>query len=419
MFNIGVKINESSGQNQLINHDILTTDDPITEYIESVRNMSSSTAHEYHLRLDNFRQFVTNEFDISIDQLMQGLEQGVFDVYHVLSKYVKYLCSKDNGRNLSPTTIKLRISTARGFLESQSDKIEISPRKFILRVKMPKIIKRKKAALSKTDVINIINSCSNIRLKTYILLLASTGMRATEAFSTRVCDYELDSAHPTVVIRGEYTKTKTDRTVLLNKELVQQIKLWKEYKYRRRRISFYSSTTNIKQGKRKALSKYVVPERNDEHLLFAIREEEDIKPGSLYKELCAEFARTLDRIGKGSRENNNFKGRRKITLHSFRRYVKTTISDLGFSDFSEYYIGHSGSMYYTKPEKDTIQIFEKIEPYLTFLDYEELERKGADIASQLEEKDKMIQNMMRKQEQFEQLIQSLIDSGQLKPTNHR
>ena len=52
---------------------------------------------------------------------------------------------------------------------------------------------------------------------------------------------------------------------------------------------------------------------------------------------------------------------------------------------------------------------------MTFLDYEELERKGADIASQLEEKDRMIQNMMRKQEQFEQMIQSLIDSGQLKP----
>ncbi|MGH9925435.1 MAG: hypothetical protein ACRD4J_01370 [Nitrososphaeraceae archaeon] len=30
-------------------------------------------------------------------------------------------------------------------------------------------------------------------------------------------------------------------------------------------------------------------------------------------------------------------------------------------------------------------------------------------------KDKQIEEMMQKQEQFEQLIQSLIDSGQLKP----
>jgi len=59
----------------------------------------------------------------------------------------------------------------------------------------------------------------------------------------------------------------------------------------------------------------------------------------------------------------------------------------------------------------------KIEPYLAFVDYEGLERRGADISSQLEEKDRMIQNMMRKQEQFEQLIQSLIDSRQLRPSN--
>jgi hypothetical protein len=64
-------------------------------------------------------------------------------------------------------------------------------------------------------------------------------------------------------------------------------------------------------------------------------------------------------------------------------------------------------------------MFEKIAPYLMFLDYEELERKGADITSQLEEKDKMVQNMMRKQEQLEQLIQSPIDSGQLKASSAR
>jgi hypothetical protein len=131
--------------------------------------------------------------------------------------------------------------------------------------------------------------------------------------------------------------------------------------------------------------------------------------------MCFEFEHTLDRVGKGSRENHNRKARRKITLHSFRRYVKTTISDLGYSDYSEYFIGHSGSTYYTKSE-DIVRMFEKIEPYLTFLDYEEIDRRGADIASRLEEKERMIQNMMRKQEQFEQLIQSLIDSGQLKPT---
>ncbi|HZA71271.1 MAG TPA: hypothetical protein VE548_16365, partial [Nitrososphaeraceae archaeon] len=37
------------------------------------------------------------------------------------------------------------------------------------------------------------------------------------------------------------------------------------------------------------------------------------------------------------------------------------------------------------------------------------------IQHKLTEKDRQIEEMMHKQEQFEQLIQSLIDSGQLKP----
>ena len=56
-------------------------------------------------------------------------------------------------------------------------------------------------------------------------------------------------------------------------------------------------------------------------------------------------------MGKGAREDGNNK-RRKITLHSFRRYVKSTISDLGYQDFSEYFIGHSGSTYWTKKESE-------------------------------------------------------------------
>ena len=58
----------------------------------------------------------------------------------------------------------------------------------------------------------------------------------------------------------------------------------------------------------------------------------------------------------------------------------------------------------------------KIEPYLTFLDYSELEARGADVVTKLQEKDKQIEALTKKQEQFEQLIQSLIESGQLRPS---
>src|SRR5438067_12236800 len=107
-------------------------------------------------------------------------------------------------------------------------------------------------------------------------------------------------------------------------------------------------------------------------------------PINIYIELGRSFGKTLDRMNKGSREDGNER-RRQITLHSFRRFVKTTISDLGYSDFSEYFIGHSGSTYWTKKDADKAEIFQKIEPYLTFLNVQQLERQGADIQNKVEE----------------------------------
>lgn len=50
-------------------------------------------------------------------------------------------------------------------------------------------------------------------------------------------------------------------------------------------------------------------------------------------------------IGKDDREEGNER-RRQITLHLFRRFVKTTISDLGYADYSEYFIDIPGSTYW-------------------------------------------------------------------------
>jgi hypothetical protein len=55
-------------------------------------------------------------------------------------------------------------------------------------------------------------------------------------------------------------------------------------------------------------------------------------PDGIYDDIAKPFAKTLDRMGRGEREDSN-QNRRQITLHSFRRFVKTTISDLGYLIF--------------------------------------------------------------------------------------
>lgn len=97
-----------------------------------------------------------------------------------------------------------------------------------------------------------------------------------------------------------------------------------------------------------------------------------------------------------SKRQENKDNRHSITLHSFRRHVKTTISDLGHSDYSEWFIGHSHSTHYRKPQSEKLELFRKIEPYLTYLDYSELEANGADIETKLSAKDRELQDLSKK-----------------------
>jgi integrase len=111
------------------------------------------------------------------------IKQGVLDPYDILSKYSGYLQSS---YNISTLTLKNRVVTVKNFFEYFD--IEISPRKFKLKVKLPRIVRKIKEALSKEDIIDILNACSDVRLKTYVMLLAAARMHATEALSIRIKD---------------------------------------------------------------------------------------------------------------------------------------------------------------------------------------------------------------------------------------
>ena len=355
----------------------------LNRYIKSMRVMNNSTANEYKFRLTHFEKFVYSHYSNStLDNLINNIIQSKLDPYEILGDYCIYLQEMD----LYSSTLKNRVTTAKNFLEFND--VEISPRKFKLKIKFPKNISRIKEALDKNDIINILNSCSDIKLKTYVMLLASTGMRALEALSIRIRDIDVDSSPAKLTVRGEYTKTKVDRYVFLTRETVEQIKKWIDYKHRERRICYKDKETG------KSLEEYRMPHKDINDFLFSVRQNDDNtntnsfnRINNFYTTLVVQFERTLDRNGMGSREVGikTRRIRRKITLHSFRRFVKTTISDLGYVDYSEWFIGHSGSTYWTKKDSEKAEIFKKIEPYLTFLNIQQLNRQGADLETKIEE----------------------------------
>lgn len=84
--------------------------------------------------------------------------------------------------------------------------------------------------------------------------------------------------------------------------------------------------------------------------------------------------------------------RHKVTLHSFRRFVESTITDLTGKDYAEWFLGHAKSPYYTKKEPVKREIHaSKCMKYLIFLDYSVLEARGKGTEAGLQEKTKQIQ----------------------------
>lgn len=294
----------------------------LNTYIDNVSTMNKSTAYIYRARLNDFRGFITNKYDInlSIDNLLSKIKKGNESPYDILNGYAAYLTN----RNVSALTLKQHVVTVKNFFE-YSD-IDIIPRRFKLKVKLPKVVRKKKEALSKEDIIGILNVCDNIRLRTYVILLAATGMRAVEALSIRMTDLDLDSNPPKLFVRGEYTKSKADRVIFLTEEVTQQLRSWLDYKYRTRRVCHQDKQLG------KIITEFRTQLKNSKDLVFAVYQSNDRQnPNYLYRDLSRSFANTLDRSGRGDKEDGNSR-RRKITLHSFRRFVKTTISDLGYAE---------------------------------------------------------------------------------------
>jgi integrase len=387
-----VEIIASSGQTGNPN-----SSNMISKYIANVSMMNKLTANEYHRRLDIFKLFVEAKYSLHLDDIISKIKKNKADPYRLLTEYTQYL----GKHNISTLTIKQRVVTVKNFLEYHD--IDISPRRFKLKVKLPRTVRKYKEALSKEDIVEILNAAPDIRIKTYVLLLAATGMRAGEALSIRIKDLDLHSKPVKLFIRGEYTKTRTDRSIFLTDEAAHQLKSWIDYKYRNRRICYRG-----KQGE-KTITEYRTPIRKDTDLIFAVHQDVD-RPNYLwlYKDLLKSFQMTLDRSGKGSREDGNER-RRQITPHSFRRFVKTTISDLGYADYSEYFIGHAGSTYWRKKDSEMAELFHKIEPYLTFLNIHQLERQGADIQTKIDELEQLNESMRDRDKLKDDAIAQLSD----------
>ena len=281
-----------------------------------------------------------------LDSLVEQLKSGKLDLYDLFSKFVTHeVRAKIQQNLLSTRTLNQRVKHIKHFLEAND--VTINQTKFKMKIKLPKEIKREKEGMAKDQVREILAACDDIRLKTYVMFLASTGWRASEALSVQLQDIDFDRNPVRVNLRGENAKTRTDRHTYLTQEMVTQLKSWLDFKYRERTIKQYYDKNTGKivykviplKPDRRAYDYVFMPYHHDEQLETTVE--------YAYKNLSRRFGELLNRMNIKFRHDGK---RREVSLHSFRHFVYTTIDGLGQNQFAEYFIGHANSTYWRKPE---------------------------------------------------------------------
>ena len=361
----------------------------VIKFLSSIERNSLKSRHAYQYGLISFQRFLSQKYpDYNLETILKPLAENKINPYELLDSFVSYF--QTSNATLTPTTIRLYIASVRSYFAYND--IDVIPSKFKRKVKMPKSYREDEEPLDTSDIRKILLSCNNRRLKTYLLILASGGMRAVEGLAIRIKDIDF-SVNPTKIrIRKEYAKTRVARDIYISNEATHYLKQWFDWKY-----------NNPER-----------PRRQDENdLVFTIFRNKN--PNTLYVKVLKEFHKLLAIVGLDERKEGGKQRRRKITLHSFRRFTKSVISDQVSQDFSEWALGHNKSPYYTKKEAERREIYAtKCVKYLTFLDYTTLEATGKNIEANLQEKDREIAGLKEKYDTDIALLkEAMLDMQQL------
>jgi integrase len=375
----------------------------VRKFLASLERNSGRTSIGYKTSIAYFHDFVSKNYNHDSESILDLIINKEIDVYSLLDDFIGFMRAK----NLNPSSINQYLAGVRSYLGYYD--IDIVPSKFKRRVRIPKVYHEEEKPIDAKDIRQLLLNCHNRKLKAYLLVLASAGLRASEACAIRLSDIDFTTRPTKIHVRKEYTKTRVSREIWISDEATKYLQDWIAFKHGQ---GFLMAMTDERgfdtdmNGKKKNI-------RILETLVFQVQlNNKLVTPKTVYLKILSHFQILLEVSGYGERKEGM--KRRKITLHSFRRFVKTILSDNVGKEYSEWYLGHAKSGYYvSKPEVRAATYAEKAMKHLTFLDYSTLEATGKNIEVKLSEKDQEIQILRQRDAINTDAISTLSDRLEL------
>ena len=246
--------------------------------------------------------------------------------------------------------------------------IDVFAEKCKQRVKVPKIKRLKKEALTKEILIKLLHNLDP-KLQSAVLLALSSGLRVGEISGLTLSDIEFNAEPVKINVRAETSKSGEDRETYISKEAsealrdyLQRFFGWREDSSNKKleSIRIFGRTNRIKTG-------------NDSRLPTP---EEQLSESIILQKALIRAIRKVTELNKLGRN-----GRRIIHFHAFREFFYTAVSNVSGSDYAHALLGHHEYLdtYYTISKKEQIRLYKNAEPYLTISDFSRIEKNLENI----------------------------------------
>ena len=161
-------------------------------FLDTIGKNSIRTRSNYWTGLVHLQRFLYHRFnrEHNVDSIIDLILHNQINVYELLDAFVSFESINENQERNNPQNIKTYLVGIKSYFAYYD--IDIIPSKFKRKVKIPKTLKEKEEPIDAADIRKILLSCNNRRLKTYLLILASGGLRAVEGCAIRIKDINFE-----------------------------------------------------------------------------------------------------------------------------------------------------------------------------------------------------------------------------------